>query len=72
MIDVVDWNLRSKLQWNPKQNSYIVIQENACENVVCETATILSRPQCVKYVLALRQEAFPEPAADWEINYGRN
>ena len=31
-----------------KQNSYISIQENAFENIVCEMAAILSRPQCVK------------------------
>ena len=30
------------------RNSYIFIQENALENVVCEVASILSRPQCVK------------------------
>ena len=41
-------NLKNKLQWNPKQNSYIFIQENAFENVVCEMAAILSRPQFVK------------------------
>ena len=29
------------------QNSSIFIQENAFENVVCEMASILSRPQCV-------------------------
>ena len=29
-------------------------QENAFENVVCETAAILSRPQCVKHVLPLK------------------
>ena len=29
------------------RNSYIFIQENAPENVVCEMASILSRPQCV-------------------------
>ena len=28
-------------------NSYIFIQENAFEMVVCEMAAILSRPQCV-------------------------
>ena len=31
-----------------KRNSYIFIQENAFENVVCEMAANLSRPQCVK------------------------
>ena len=30
------------------RNSYIFIQENVFKNVVCETAAILSRPQCVK------------------------
>ena len=30
------------------RNSYIFIQENAFENVVCKMAAILSRPQCVK------------------------
>ena len=42
------WNLRNKLQWNFRRNSYIFIQENAFENIACETAAILSRPQCVK------------------------
>ena len=44
---MVDSILRNKLQWNPEQNSYIFIQENAYENVVCQMAAILSRPQCV-------------------------
>ena len=39
---------RNKLQWNLKRNLYIFIQENAVENVVCQTAAILSRLQCVK------------------------
>ena len=37
----------NKLQFNIKRNSCIFSQDNAFENVVCETATILSRPQCV-------------------------
>ena len=45
--NIVNWNLRNKLQWNIQRNSYIFIQENAFENVVCEMAVILSRPQCV-------------------------
>ena len=32
---------------NFNRNSNIFIQENAFENVVCEMASILSRPQCV-------------------------
>ena len=38
----------NKLQWTFNRNSNIFIQENALENVVCEMASILSRPQCVK------------------------
>ena len=38
--NIVNWNLR-------KQNPYIFIQEIAFENVVCEMAAILSRPQYV-------------------------
>ena len=30
------------------------MQENALENVVCEMASILSRPQCVKQIENLR------------------
>ena len=37
----------NKLQWNFIRNSNISIQQNALENVVCEMASILSRPQCV-------------------------
>ena len=47
MLDVVNWTLKNKLQWNSNLNSYIFIQENASENVVCEIAPILSWPQCV-------------------------
>ena len=36
------------------QNSYIFIQEHSFENVLCETAAILSWPQCVKLPLKLR------------------
>ena len=45
--NIVNWILRNKLQWNFNRNSNIFIQENALENVVCEMASILSRPQCV-------------------------
>ena len=44
------WNLWNKLQWNLNRNANIFIQENAFESVVCETAVILSRPQCVKAI----------------------
>ena len=39
--------MRNKRQWNFDENWYIFIQENAFENVVCETVSILSRPQIV-------------------------
>ena len=46
--NIVNWTLRNKLHWNFNRNSNIFIQENALEDVVCEMASILSRPQCVK------------------------
>ena len=44
---IVNWTLRNKLQWNFNRNSNIFNKKNALENVVCEMASILSRPQCV-------------------------
>ena len=52
--DIVNWTIRNKFQWNFIRNSFIFIQENAFENVVCKTAAILSRPQCVKLVVVHR------------------
>ena len=49
MLDIVNWTLRNKLQLNFNRNLNIFIQENALHNVVCETPSILSRPQCVKH-----------------------
>ena len=46
-------NLRNKLQWNSKRNPYIFIQENPFENGVCEMASIVSRPQCVRRLFNL-------------------
>ena len=46
--NIVNWILRNKLQWNFIWKSDIFIQENALENVVCEMASILSQPQCLK------------------------
>ena len=45
--NIVNSKLRNTLQWNHKPNPYIFIQVNTFENVVCEMAAILSRPQCV-------------------------
>ena len=42
------WTLRNKLQWNFDRTWYIFNQDNAFENVVWQTASILSRPLCVK------------------------
>ena len=38
----------NKLEWNLQRNSYIFIQENAFEYVVCEMAVILSGLPCFK------------------------
>ena len=48
LTDIVNWTLRNKLQWYFNRNSYILIQENAFENVVWKISAILSRPQFVK------------------------
>ena len=48
--NIVNWTLMNKLQWNFNRDSYIFIQENALENVVCEMVSILSRPQSHFYV----------------------
>ena len=45
--DIVSWTLRNKLQWNFNSNSYILIEENAFENIAWKMVAILSRPQCV-------------------------
>ena len=45
--NIVNWTLRDELQWNFNLNANIFIEENTFQNVVCEMAAILSRPQCV-------------------------
>ena len=48
MLEYCQLNIAlNKLQWKLNRNSYNFIQEDAFENVVCEMAAILSRPQCV-------------------------
>ena len=47
MLDIANWTLSNKLQWNHNRNSYIFIQENAFENV-CEMALIREPWACVK------------------------
>ena len=46
--NIVNSTLRNKFQWNNNQNSYIFMDENVFEEVVCEMAATLSLPQCVK------------------------
>ena len=46
--NIVNWILGNKLHRNFNRNSNISIHENALEDVVCELASILSQPQCVK------------------------
>ena len=57
-ILLIDSNLRNKLQWNPRRNSFIFIIENVFENVVCEMASIWSRPQCVNQGVETSQRMF--------------
>ena len=45
--NIVNLNLRNKLQWKFHRNSNIFIEENALENVVCKMASILSQTQSV-------------------------
>ena len=44
---IINWTPRNKLQWNFNQNTKLFIHENACENIVCEMAAILSRGRWV-------------------------
>ena len=50
-LNVVNWTLRNKLQWNLNPNSYIFNQENAFKYIVGKMVAILSRPQCVNWVI---------------------
>ena len=55
--NIVNSNLRNKLQWNARRNSFIFILENAFRNGVCEMASIWSRPQWVIPCLADHSKA---------------
>ena len=44
----VTWTFTNKFQWDFNQDSNIVFQEIAFDNVVCKMASILSRPEWVK------------------------
>ena len=45
----INWNLRKKLHWHFKQNSYIFVQKLHLK-MSCAMVAILSQPQCVKYL----------------------
>ena len=49
---LVNWTLRNKLRWNFNQNTKLYIHENASENIVCETSTILSRGKRVNNLMS--------------------
>ena len=53
------------------RNSYIFIQANALENVVCEMASILSRLQCVKSRMRLLWQKLTDDEWCWR-RYGHN
>ena len=57
-----DWTLGNKLQGNVNRNSNIFIYENAHENVVCEMASILSRPRCVNTLFSVVKCKRADPA----------
>ena len=54
--NIVYWTLWNKFQGNFNRNSNIFIHENEFESVVCEMASILSRPLCVKYLCHVNVE----------------
>ena len=57
--NIVNWPLRNKLQWIFNRNSYIFIEENMFENVVCEMLFISSRPHwAVGYMDAILWNQF--------------
>ena len=58
--NIANWTLANKLQRHFYWNSNIFIQENAFENVVCQMAAILSRPQCDNWLHRLN-ESLPSP-----------
>ena len=71
--NIVNSNLRNKLQWNLWRNSFIFILENTFENVVREMASIWSWPQWVNEAIC----AMPSAASamtikldncSWDIN----
>ena len=62
--NIVNWTLENKHQWNLNRNSYIFIQENAFENIICEMVAILYRLQCVNFY----QRKFSHLLLLWQIS----
>ena len=56
---IVNWTLANIFQWTFNLNTTIFIEENARQSVICEMASILSRPQCVKDITDIRQSFVP-------------
>ena len=54
--NIFNSNGRNNLWCYLQKNSYIFIQENAFENVVCKVAAILFQLQCVKLTSSCRHE----------------
>ena len=51
-FNIVNWTLANKFQWNLNRNSNNFIQWNTFQIVVCEMASILSRPQPARSTLS--------------------
>ena len=51
MLESCWWDPWEQNQRNFNSNWNIFIQENAFENIICEMASILSRPQCVNVLI---------------------
>ena len=60
--NIVNWTHRNKLQWNFNRNKNNFIEENSLENVICEMASILSRPECVNI-----EDTNSYVADNWEV-----
>ena len=56
--NIVNWTLKNTLQWNCDRNSYIFVQENAFEKIVCKIAAILYRSQCVNTLTPNKRNTF--------------
>ena len=50
---IVNWTTKNTLQWNFNQNTNLFIHDSASENIVCETAVILSRGRWVNDVFLI-------------------